>query len=357
MKVSILGNGLTSLTLAKMLVNEGIKVDIFSDGKKHKTNNTQTLGISKSNIDFFNDKILNIKKFLWEIHRIEIYNDNFKNGKILNFEKKKEVLFSIIRNFDLYNSLFTALKKNKLITFKKNINYLSLLKKDYNLIFNCDYNHPITKNFFYKRIEKNYESFAHVTTFKHKAIFKNHIASQIFTKKGPLAFLPLSSVETSVVYSAKGHKDINLSAIIKKYNLKYKILKINKSINFPLKSSNLRSYYHDNIIAFGDLVHKLHPLAGQGFNMTIRDIKEINNLIIFKKEHGLDLDVSICSDFEKKTKNNNYFFSQGIDLIYEFFNFENKIDNSTLRKSIKFFGKNKIINNFFTKFADNGLIN
>ena len=77
---------------------------------------------------------------------------------------------------------------------------------------------------------------------------------------------------------------------------------------------------------------------------------------MFKKEHGLDLDKSICLEFEKRTKDKNYFFSQGIDLIYELFNFENRIKNKTLSKSIKFFGNNKIVNKFLTKFADNGVI-
>ena len=35
----------------------------------------------------------------------------------------------------------------------------------------------------------------------------------------------------------------------------------------------------DNILAFGDLLHKIHPLAGQGFNMTIRDIKVLLEII------------------------------------------------------------------------------
>ena len=58
MKVSILGNGLTSLALAKLLVNQGLKVDIFSDQKFKKNNKIQTLGISRSNVDFFNKNIL-----------------------------------------------------------------------------------------------------------------------------------------------------------------------------------------------------------------------------------------------------------------------------------------------------------
>ena len=147
-----------------------------------------------------------------------------------------------------------------------------------------------------------------------------------------------------------------MEELIKKYNNKYEIFKINKIFSFELKSSNLRSYYKENIIAFGDLLHRLHPLAGQGFNMTIRDIKELHKLIEFKKEHGLNLDTSICSDFEKNTKNKNFLFSSGVDFIYEFFNLENKLNNNTLSKSIKLLGKNKIVNNLFTKLADNGII-
>ena len=356
MKVSILGNGLTSLALAKSLANQGINVDIFSDQKIKNNNKIQTLGISKSNIEFFNENILDIKKFLWDIKKIEIFSENLENEKILNFQKNNQYLFSIIRNFDLYNHLFFNLNKNKLVKFKKTINYSDLLKNSYNLIFNCDYNHSISKKFFYKKIKKNYNSFAYVSTFKHEKLSDNDIATQIFTKKGPLAFLPISPVETSVVYSVIGKKDINFDQLIRKHNAKYKISKINEFIKFELKSSSLRSYYHENIIAFGDLLHKVHPLAGQGFNMTIRDIKKIIELIKFRQKLGLNLDSSICIDFERNTKNRNYLFLSGIDFIHEFFNLENKFNTNSFSKSLKFLGKNKIVNNFFTKFADNGII-
>ena len=39
-----------------------------------------------------------------------------------------------------------------------------------------------------------------------------------------------------------------------------------------------------------------------------------------------------------------------------FFNFQNKIDNSFISRSIKFLGKNKMINKFFIKFADRGIV-
>ena len=90
--------------------------------------------------------------------------------------------------------------------------------------------------------------------------------------------------------------------------------------------------------------------------MNIRDIKEIHKLIKFKKENGLDIDTSICVDFEKNTRNRNYLFSSGIDFIYEVFNFENKISNNSISKSIKFLGQNRIVRKLFTKVADEGTV-
>ena len=144
--------------------------------------------------------------------------------------------------------------------------------------------------------------------------------------------------------------------MIKKYNTKYSINKIDQVSNFELISSNLRTYHHENIMAFGDLLHQLHPLAGQGFNMTIRDIKLLIDLITFRINHGLELDSSVCKDFEKTSRHKNYLFSTGVDLVYEFFNLESKINNSILSKSVKFFGKNKYANKFFTKLADEGIV-
>ena len=63
MKVSVLGNGLTGLTLAQSLANQGVKVDIFSEKNISNVNKIQTIGISEKNIDFFNKKLLRILNF------------------------------------------------------------------------------------------------------------------------------------------------------------------------------------------------------------------------------------------------------------------------------------------------------
>ena len=358
MKVCIIGDGLVSLTLAKVLIQKELSVDILSSRKNKKYDKTRTLGISKSNIDYFNKKIINIEKISWEIKNIKIYTEKSSNQEVLKFNNNNKQIFSIIKNYELHKILTDNLKKSKFIKFKDNTNQKSIGKEKYKLIINCDPQNQITKKFFSSKIEKNYNSYAYTTTINHKKVSENNIAYQNFTNKGPIAFLPISNIQTSVVYSLREKNDednFDINNLIKKYNPGYSINKINESGRFKLKSSMLRKYYKNNILAFGDLLHKIHPLAGQGFNMSLRDIKLLSKLIDERINIGLDIDSSVCHEFQKKTQDKNFVFSTGIDWIYELFNFESKISSNLISKSINVIGKNKFINQFLKKFADGGL--
>ena len=285
------------------------------------------------------------------LHRIAIVNyQRFANDILLYLIGETEKVLNSNHQGDIQE-----LKKNYFCSFKKTINSENLLKKNYKLIINTDYSNPLTKKLFHRQFRKNYKSFAYTSIIKHKKL-KNNIATQIFTSKGPLAFLPLSKTETSIVYSFSGNEKIDFKQCVKKYNNRYEILSFRDISSFKLISSDLRSYFNKNVLAFGDLLHKIHPLAGQGFNMSLRDTREILNLIMLKKENGLDLDYSICIDFEKKTRHKNLIFSNSIDFIYEYFNFENKVKKNFLSKAVKYLGKNNKINKILTNVADNGFM-
>ena len=307
MKVCILGSSLTGLTLAKALINKGVYVDIFFNRINKNQDKSRTLSISKSNIEFFNKEILNIENFLWNINKIEIISENFHNKKILEFQNKNKRLFSIIRNFELYNYLLSNIKKSKYLRINLKKNLVKNLKKKYQLVINCELKNKFTKKYFYKKTTKDYKSYAYTAIMDHKKI-TNNTATQVFTKNGPLAFLPISNNRTSLVYSFLGEKDFEFKKEVKKFNDKYQIIKISVPKKFKLNSSDLRNYHYENILAFGELLHKIHPLAGQGFNMSIRDIKELLKIVQFKLDHGLNLDKSICDEFEKQRKHKNYIF-------------------------------------------------
>ena len=362
MNICIIGEGLTALSLAKSLINKKINVHYYHKSENSNFLSNRTIGISKSNFEFFNEKIFQISKNnYWNINKIEIHTDKIDTEDLLKFENDKNDLFYMIKNDELLKLLKNNLIKSKFfkkIILTKNVNEEFLNKKEYDLIINCDANNFLAKKYFTKKISKNYYNLAYTTILKHKKI-ENNIATQIFTNQGPIAFLPISNTETSVVYSIniknKKFNDSDVIDLINKNNPKYKINKIEKLNNFKLSSSNLRNYYHKNILAFGDMLHRVHPLAGQGFNMTIRDLRILTKIIEDKIELGIELNSFTLDEFEKKTKDKNFIFSNAIDLIYESFNLGKNVQNKSFSKIIKSIGKNKNLNNYFIKLADIGI--
>ena len=358
MTVCILGNSLTALTLAKVLVNCEIDVEVIFNKKNYKISSSRTIGISKNNVDFFNSNIINIEKLIWNIKTIEIFSENLKKEKLINFKANKNQLFSIIKNYKLYQLLYKDLSKSKFFGSKfsaeKNLSFLN----KYELVVNCDPFNSITKRYFNKKISKEYNSTAHTTIISHDEII-NDTAVQIFTKKGPLAFLPISNKKTSIVYSVNNlnnQEEESIKQLIIDKNFNYKIRKVEKISSFELKSLNLRSYHHNKVLAFGDLLHKIHPLAGQGFNMTIRDIQILLDIVKKRFDVGLSLDSSVNLEFQNTMKYKNFIFSNGVDLIHEFFNIVRKMKSNLLSKYIKLISNYPRINKRFTKIADRGVL-
>ena len=84
-------------------------------------------------------------------------------------------------------------------------------------------------------------------------------------------------------------------------------------------------------------------------------VRILSQIIDGKIELGIQLDSLILDEFEKKTKDKNLVFSKAIDLIYESFNLDKKVQNKSFSKILKNIGKNKNLNNYFIKLADTGM--
>ena len=97
MRVCIIGSGLSSLALAKALVNQKLYVDLFEEKKIKVFNKSRTLGISKSNIEFFNKNIININKIIWKLKKIEIFSENLKQDQLINFKANDDYLFQFLK--------------------------------------------------------------------------------------------------------------------------------------------------------------------------------------------------------------------------------------------------------------------
>ncbi len=349
MNICLLGNNLTNLVLANILLKKRINVDIISNTNSSLlTNSVRTIAISNENYKFLRENIKEVSNLGWPTEKIKIFSDKNNSSELFEFKNKNQ------RNFYLfkYSTLYNLMKKNKFLKFIKlqNYNFDVIKKRDYDLIINSEYYNPITKRYFQKKIEKNYKSLAHTAIIDHKKI-ENKIANQIFTKKGPIAFLPLSNNQTSIVFSNNSTKPIDklrLLQIINKYNHQYKITKISEVESVGIKFLVLRNYIFKNILSFGDLIHKVHPLAGQGFNMTIRDIKSLSNIIDENIELGINDGEIIAQKFQEKNKHLNFIYGLGIDTINTFFTIDNKLKNNLSEPIFKLLKGNKLLNKYAT---------
>ena len=363
MTICLIGKNLTTLMLSKILVNKGIKVDLYHSNNKTSKNmlntTSRTIGLSNDSIEFLeSQKILN-KKNCWNIKNINLYKD--KNSKsFLNFEPKKSSFYMASYN-NFYKTLETSLKKNKLIKIKKKQNqksFFGVQKKDYEIIIISDKDNCLFKKYFSKYLKKDYKSIAFTTIIEHNNI-KNNTAEQYFTKFGPLAFLPISNTKTSVVFSVFDEDLIKNNSkvlkLIKDYNHSYKIKHVSALQKFPINLSLSRNYFYRNILSFGDALHKIHPLAGQGFNMTLRDTKILSNLIQENLDLGINLD-TILDKFEINRKNSNFVFAMGVDFVHEFFKFNNKYNMKSIDNLFKLINKNLYIKKKIENFANKGFI-
>ena len=349
MNICLLGNNLTNLVLANILLKKKINVDIISQAKLSLlTNTVRTIAISNENYKFLKENIKGVSNLGWPTEKIKIYSDKNKSSELFEFKNKNQKNFYLLK----YSTLYNLMKKNRFLKFinLKNYNLDVIRKRNYDLIINSEQNNPITKKYFQKKIEKNYKSLAHTAIIDHKKI-ENKIATQIFTKKGPIAFLPLSNNQTSIVFSNNSTKlmdKLSLLQIINKYNRQYKINKISDVESVGIKFLVLRDYIFKNILSFGDLIHKVHPLAGQGFNMTIRDIKSLSNILDENIKLGINDGEIIAQKFQEKNKHLNFIYGLGIDTINTFFNLDSKLKNNLSEPIFKLLKGNKLLNKYAT---------
>jgi|TARA_B110000211_G_scaffold228270_1_gene284250 2-polyprenyl-6-methoxyphenol hydroxylase-like FAD-dependent oxidoreductase len=374
-KICIVGDGLAGLITAVTLRNLDIRVDLYckkENFSKKKTIDNRVTAISEANLEFLTKQIgSKSKAFFWPSKQIKLFYEN--KGKYLNFlnfdETKKELML-IFENYKLKNYLIKIIKKSKNINLineqfnninvEKNILDLKNFKMGYDLIILC-----LGKNSkHYDVIGSNRaiapKSFEVAFSGKVKHDLKNLSVSQYFLKEGPLAILPFKQNELSFVWSIEKkfhHKDLKKMSIMIIDKLK-EILNIKIKISnlqfFPIQLNLKKKYYKKNLLILGEGIHSVHPIAGQGFNLILRDVKKLYELLSKNMQLGLQIKNSyILKEFVESRKTENILFGVGIEITNAFF----KIKKYSAIKNliIKNVSQIKIIKKLSQKISNKGL--
>jgi 2-octaprenyl-6-methoxyphenol hydroxylase len=384
-KICIIGSGLTALTIAYLLSKFKLQIDIVEQDLKKKKIKPTKLALSKHSFDqlcFYGLK--DIKKKSNVVKNIYLHDSyssiSLKQDLHFSAPNKKEALAYIIDGNTLLSDISQKIKSFKNINFiKKEISSINdnkfykeivfkdLKKENYNLVIFPSANNLFLLSKFKLRkvIDKSYNEDAYVFNLHHKKIINNS-ARQFFLKDGPLAFLPVSKTETSVIWSIKNNS-INKKYVSSKkhlskfFNTHFKEL-FNEIISISeINKFNLNYIFNElkdskRTLLFGEIANKIHPIAGQGWNMTLRNIFSLIKVIKYSENLGLEIGNDIfIKKYLDETNLNNLAFATLIDGIRKIFDI--KIDSyAAIRKNtLSNLDKNFFIKKNFINIANKGL--
>ena len=335
-RICIVGDGLSGLTTALTLESiQNVEIHLILNDLK-KINDLRTTAISESNFQYLKSIFKNFNsKLFWPSKSIELFFETSKKKQInfLNFEDRGKNLMYVFENNKLKNFLFKGIKKKKIKILKKNVKNLDTLK-NYDLIILClGTKSPLYKIIDNRNIEKDYQEFA--ITGQVKSNIKNLKVSQFFLKDGPLAILPFSKSKFSFVWTVS-KKLFHINSKNIKNLTKEKIQNILKVKNnfqitnfqyYPIKLNLKTNYFKKNVLVLGEGLHRVHPIAGQGFNLVLRDIKQLRQLINRYSSIGMELSSSrVFEDFTTDRKPENILIGIGIDITRSFFKKNDYLD-------------------------------
>ena len=371
-KICIIGNGLTGLTTALILGKLNLDVHLIAAPDKKRRRDIRTTAISESNykglIDFIGKKN---SKIFFESKEIDLYKEHSKEIKhFMNLSNKhknlmflfqNEILKKLIqRKINTYKNLKIFNKKVSEIDVEKNKVFFANKNFSYDAIFVCTGSKSeIIQNIFKDRfIERKTDEIAFTSIVNHSSNIIN--AKQFFLKEGPMAILPLNKNKFSFVWSV-GSKFKNKNAapiITKKLKEILKMqsdLRISKVDCFPISFKFRSSFNKKNILVLGEGSYNVHPVAGQGFNLILRDIFYLNRKINEYIKNGIQIKDSLFIDeYLKQRKPENLLFGLGINFINKFFKF-NKITEPIKKVILKDINKFNILKDISLRVSNKGI--
>lgn len=354
--VLIAGGGAAGCTMAAMLSQSGIRVVCVDQEPKEKVLNPTFDGRTMA-ISFGSSEILN-HAGLWDSllpHACPIKTIKVtENGapSLLDFlsrDSGENAMGWIIEMRNLKRTLYdrlssikdcTYLSPARILSYEVNDNFVHTTLEDgriirSSIVIGADGRQSFTRAFM--NIDTRgwrYNQRAIVCIITHENPH-NHTAFEDFRKDGPLAILPMRDDEkgghrSSIVWTEQGDEKDSViiwddetfkTALNEKLPAMYgRVLSLGPRFSYPLSLSHAHTYIGRRMALIADAAHGIHPIAGQGLNLGLRDVDLLSTLLIDAHRSGQDLgSYDLLKAYERGRKPDNMVMAGATDILNKLF--------------------------------------
>ena len=342
-EVIIVGGGMVGLSLALMLAKTNIAVKLleaisypnYDDANLapyHSSFDARNSALSRRSVQIYQELGIwdSLQQYATPILEVNITEEgSFGKARLIAAQEKVESFGQVIENAWLGRVLLSEVKKNPLIELidgvqvtslkqDEHLAYLEALKANEHLQFKSKLVIAADgrDSFCRKALGvgasvHDYDQVAIVTTVQTSKPH-SHVGFERFSPLGPLALLPLpGEYRRSVVWPVpKGTEgkwlgDENdqhfLDALQKTYGDRAgKFEKTGRRFSFPLSQVLAEKQAVGRVVLMGNAAHTIHPVAGQGFNLCMRDAYVLTRYLKQQVIKNADLgEAAVLKEYEK----------------------------------------------------------
>ncbi|MDM1272010.1 2-octaprenyl-6-methoxyphenyl hydroxylase [Acinetobacter indicus] len=342
-EVIIVGGGMVGLSLALMLAKSNIAVKLleaiqypnYDDANLapyHSSFDARNSALSRRSVQIYQelglwDALQEHAVPILEVHITE--QGSLGKARLQAEQEKVESFGQVIENAWLGRVLLTQVRAEPLIELIDGVKVTSLtqdtdlayleaqrgsevLKLQSKLVIAADGRDSFCRKALGIGVdEHDYDQVAIVTTVQTSKPH-NHVGFERFSPLGPLALLPLpGEYRRSVVWPVKKgteHEWVGedndqhfLNALQQTYGDRAgKFQKTGRRFSFPLSQVLAEKQAVGRVVLMGNAAHTIHPVAGQGFNLCMRDAYVLVRYLKEQLAQQADLgDAAMLQDYEK----------------------------------------------------------
>lgn len=162
------------------------------------------------------------------------------------------------------------------------------------------------------------------------------VAYQYFMTSGPLAILPLKGNRSSIVWSETRERAAAIAALDDADFLEVlrprfgdflgEISLAGPRFSYPLNLTLARAYAAPRVALIGDAAHGVHPIAGQGLNLGLRDVGALAQVLVEAMRRGEDIGaLDILERYQNWRRFDSTSLALGMDAVNKLFSNDNPV--------------------------------